>query len=114
MIGIVDAKVFDSDPIRHITNVAEIMLAGIKTIDQAGTNGLAAGGHEDAVADKNFSLPTTAIIGPQHDEGDTIDGRILYDQHPAANGINTHVPQGRVADGCIGNSHMSIETGQGA
>ena len=29
MFGVVDVKVFDCDPFRHITGVAEIMLSGI-------------------------------------------------------------------------------------
>lgn len=31
MFGIVDLKVFDGDPFRHITGIAEIMLTGIGT-----------------------------------------------------------------------------------
>jgi len=67
MIGVIDMKGFDGDPFRHITGVAEIMLPGIGTADQAGTGRPASGRHENTVADDEFSLPCTAVVGAQVD-----------------------------------------------
>ena len=113
MIGIVDLKIFNGDPFRHITCVAKIMLTGIRSADQGGTGWSAACRHENAVADNEFSLPGTAIVGAQVNEAPSADGGVLHGKGPAANGIDSHVSQGRVADGGIGNSLVGIETGKG-
>ncbi len=60
-------KGFDGDPFRHITGVTEIMLPGIGTADQAGTGRPASGRHENTVANDEFSLPCTAVVGAQVD-----------------------------------------------
>jgi len=78
MIGVVDVKIFNGDPIWHITGVAKIMLTGIGTTDQAGTGWSASGRHENAVADDEFSLPCTAVISAQIDEVPTADGGVLH------------------------------------
>ena len=65
MFGIIDTKVFDGDPLGHIARVAEIMLAGIGTTNQTGIYGLTSSRYENAVTDKDLSLPSTAIIGAQ-------------------------------------------------
>ena len=109
MIGVVDTKIFNSDPFRHITCIAEIMLTGIRSTYQAGAGWSAVRGHEDTVADNEFSLPCTAIVGTQVDEAPSADGGVLHRQGPAANGIDSHMSQGRVPDGGIGNSLVSIE-----
>ena len=49
-MGVIDMKGFDGDPLRHITGISKIMLAGIGTTDQAGAGGAASGGHENTVA----------------------------------------------------------------
>lgn len=67
MIGVVDPEVFDCDPFRHITGVAEIMLPGIGTAYQVGTCFSAACRYENAVADEEFSLPCTTVVGTQID-----------------------------------------------
>lgn len=51
LFGVVDMEVFDCDPFRHITGVAEIMLPGIGSADQADTCRSAACRYENAVAD---------------------------------------------------------------
>src|SRR5690606_621851 len=78
MIGVVDFKIFNGDPFRHITGVAEIMLTGIRSVDQGSAGGSAACGHENAVADNEFSLPCTAIVGAQVDEAPSSDGGVLH------------------------------------
>ncbi len=67
VIGVIDMKGFDGDPFRHITGVSEIMLPGIGTADQAGIGRSASGRHENSVADDEFSLPCTAVVGAQVD-----------------------------------------------
>ena len=86
-------KVFDGDPYRHITGVAEIMLPGIGSADQAGTCRSAACGHENAVADEEFSLPRTAVVGAQIDKASSVDGGILHGKDSAADGVYTLMPQ---------------------
>jgi len=68
MTGVVDMKIFNCDPFRHITGVAKIMLTGIRSIYQGGAGWPAACGHENAIADNEFSLPCTTIVGAQVDE----------------------------------------------
>ncbi len=114
MIRVIDMKIFDDYPFRHKTGIAEIMLPGIGSADQAGTGGSAACWHENAIADDEFSLPRTAVVGAQIDEGSSVDGGILQGKGPAADGVYSLVPQGRVADGGTGNSHVGIEPGKGA
>ena len=94
MFGVVDMKFFDGDPLRHITGVAEIMLSGIGSADQAGAFCPAVSRHENAVADDEFSLPRTSVIRAQIDEVSTVDGGILDGKSPAANGIYSLVHQG--------------------
>ena len=67
VIGVIDMKGFDGDPFRHITGVSKIMLPGIGTTNQAGTGRTASGRHENTVADDEFSLPCTAVVGTQVD-----------------------------------------------
>ena len=78
MIGVIDMKIFDGNPFRHITGVAEIMLTGIGTADQAGIGRSASGRHENTVADEEFSLPCTAVISAQVDEAPSADGGVLH------------------------------------
>ncbi len=94
MIGVVDAKIFNCDPFRHITGVAEIMLTGIRTADQAGTGRTAPGRNENTLAYNEFSLPGTAIVGAKINKGPSVDGAILHGEDPGANGIDSHVSQG--------------------
>jgi len=112
MIGVIDVKRVDGDLVRHITGVPKIMLAGIETADQAGAGLSTSCGHENTVTDNEFSLPCTAIIRSQVDEIPSVDGGILHSEDTTAYGIDSHVPQGRVADGGIGNPHVSIEPGK--
>ena len=94
MIGVVDIKIFNGNPFRHITGVAEIMLTGIRSAYQASTGWTVASGHENAVADNEFSLPCTAVVGAQVDETPSADGGVLHGKGPAAYGIDSHMSQG--------------------
>jgi len=87
MVGVVDMEFFDGDPFRHITGVAEIMLPGIGSSDQARAGWCAACGHENAVADEDFSLPRAAVVGAQVDEAPSADGGVLHGEDPAADGV---------------------------
>jgi len=70
--------------------------------ERVGTGRSAACGHENAVVNKEFSLPCTAVVGAQVDKIPSIDGGILHSKGTAANGVYTLMPQGWVADGGIG------------
>jgi len=94
MTGVIDMKIFDCDPFRHITGVAEIMLSGIRTADQTGTYRSASCRYENAIADDEFSLPCTSVIAAQVDECPPADGRVLQGKGPCAYGIDSHVSQG--------------------
>ena len=109
--GIVDTQIFDFDQFRHITGVAEIVQAGIGSADNAGICGFTAGGHENAVADQEFTLPCAAVIGTQVDKIPAINGGVLHGKGTSANGVYSLVTQSGVADGCIGDAHVSIESG---
>jgi len=87
MVGVVDFKVFDDNPFRHITGVPEIMLPGIRTADHAGAGWLAACRHENAVADNKFPLPRAAVVGTQVDEGPSANGTVFHGKGTAADGI---------------------------
>lgn len=114
MFGVVDMESFDGDPFRHITGVAEIMLAGIGSSNQAGADWSAACGHESAVAYEEFSLPRTAVVGAQIDEVPSVYGCVLDGEDPAADGVYSLMSQVRVSDGGIGNPHMGVEPGKDA
>jgi len=94
MFGVVDPEVFDCDPFRHITGVAEIVLPGIGSTDQTGTCRFAACRYENAIADQEFSLPGAAIVGTEIDKISSIDGAIFHSKGSAANGINSLVTEG--------------------
>ena len=113
MVRIVDTQIFNRNPFRHIADIAEIVLTGIRPTNQARTNRLSTGRHKNTVANKYIPLPGTSIVRAQIYQSIAIDGRVLYRQNPTANGINTHVPKGRVADGSISHPHVRIETGKG-
>jgi len=90
------------------------MLTGIGTAYQTGIGGSSARGDELTIPDDNFPLPCTSIIGTQIDEAASVNGGILHCKGAATDGIDSLMPQGRVADGCIGNAHMGIEPGKDA
>jgi hypothetical protein len=94
MIGVVDIKIVNGDPFRHMTGVAEVMLTGIRSTYQASAGSSATCGHENAIADKDFSLPGTAVVGAQVDEAPSADGGVLHGKGPAAYCIDSHVSQG--------------------
>ena len=78
MTGVVDVQIFNADPFRHVTGIAEIMVTGIGTTNQAGTDWVATSRYKHTVADNKFSLPGTAIIAAQIDEVPAVDGGIFY------------------------------------
>ena len=110
MIRVIDMKIFNGDPFRHITGVAEIMLTGIRSADQGGAGWFAARGHEGTVADNEFSLPCAAIVGAQVDKTSAADGGVLHSKRSASDRIDSHVTKRRVADGGICNAHVRIKS----
>lgn len=110
---------FDGDPFRHVGGIAEIVVAVVIAVDQAGTvNGKELllykgisfpGRHKLAVAYNDLALPGTAIIASQIDEVRAVDSGVFHGQKPGADSVDAHVSKSRVADGRIGDPHMSIE-----
>src|SRR5690242_7458198 len=80
MTGVVDLQVFNADLSGHVAGIAKIVLSGIGPADQRGGNRLAACGHKDAVADDQFSLPGTAVVGAQVDKAPCAYGGVFYGQ----------------------------------
>ncbi len=110
MIRVVDMKIFNGDPFWHVTGVAEIMLTGIRSADQGDAGWSATRGYEGTVADNEFSLPCAAIVGAQVNKTSSADCCVLHGKGPASDRVDSHVSQGRVADGGISNAHVSIKS----
>lgn len=105
-------KIFNGDPFRHIAGIAKIMLTGIRSAYQARAGWPATCGYENAVADNEFSPPCTSVVGAQVDEAPSADRGVLHSKGSGAYSIDSHMSQGRAADGSIGYSHVGVEPGK--
>src|SRR5690606_29852933 len=113
MIGIVDVQIFDDNTFRHVCRVTEIMLPRIGASDQDRTGRSSSCRHENTIADDEFSLPGTAVVGAKINKGSSVKGGILYQKSPAANSVYSHVSKCGIANSGVGHTHMSIKPGKG-
>lgn len=112
VLGVVDTQAVDGDPLRHMAGVSKVMLPVIRTTDQAGADGLAACRDKGAVTNHEFPLPGAPVVAAQVDEAPAVDGGVLHEKCPAADGIDAHVAECRVAYRRAEHSLMGIESRQ--
>src|SRR5690606_8172282 len=112
MIGVYNSQTINNNFFRHIGWIPKVMLTMIRSSKKACAEWPACSRHKDTVANDEGSFPGAAIIRSQVDQVSSIQGGVFYCKCTATNGIDAHVPQFRIADRGVGNSHMSVEAGK--
>src|SRR5690606_14002800 len=97
---------------RHIAGVSEIMKTGITSVDQRSAGRFAISRPENAIPDDQLSLPGAAVIRAEVDKASGENGAVLHGKDAAADGIDAHMPEGRITDSCIGYPLMGIKARQ--
>src|SRR5690606_30566374 len=114
MTRVVDMECIDGDALRHVTGVTEVVLPVVGAADQAGADRFAAGWNKHGVADDDLALPCAAVVGAEIDQTPAVDGGVFDGEGSAADRVDSLMSQRGVANGGVGDSHVSVEAGKNA